>query len=84
MDSPHQEAHSGQPPYHHPPEGEFPGCLMGGREWLSPRASSGEPWGLTFGHWPHWTMGSVQRMLRSSVPALWGVLVLQGRGGNGS
>ena len=28
VDSPHQEAHSGQPPYHHPPEGELLGRLM--------------------------------------------------------
>lgn len=77
MDSPHQEAHSGQPPYHHPPEGEFLGVPEGGREWLSLRASSGEPWGSPSGHWP-------TTVLRSSVPALWGALVRQGRGRNGS
>lgn len=26
LDSPHQEAHSREPPHHHPPEGEFLGC----------------------------------------------------------
>lgn len=65
VDSPHQEAHSGQPPHHHPPEGEFPGRLMGSREWLSLRASSGEPWGLTF-----WTLAPLDNGVNSADAAV--------------
>lgn len=43
VDSPHQEAHSGQPPYHHPPEGEFLGRLMGAGSGCPSEPAPGNP-----------------------------------------
>lgn len=82
LDAPHQEAHPGEPPHHHPPEGALLGCppqlLRGCGERVSFRASCGFIRAHPLDTGITEQRGSVQRMPGASQSTVGGPRSLEG------